>query len=151
MNYTVWCKKFDDLSPQELFDIIQLRAKVFIVEQNCVYLDPDEKDNKSYHMAMYMDQKCVACTRILAPGISYEKYSSIGRVCTLTEYRRLSLGRIIMQKSIEETEILFPHVDIKISAQSYLIPFYQSFGFEVTGTEYMEDNIPHTGMIRSNN
>ncbi len=149
MSYKILFKKFEELNSQELFDILQLRAKVFIVEQNCIYLDPDEKDNQSYHMAMYIEKICVACTRILAPGISYNNYSSIGRVCTHSEFRKLSLGKIVMQKSIEETERLFPDVDIKISAQSYLIPFYEGFGFKVTGSEYLEDQIPHTGMIRS--
>lgn len=148
MNYTIFCKKFDELSSREIFDILQLRAKVFIVEQNCVYLDPDEKDSKSYHMGMYMDSTLVACTRLLGPGISYDKYSSIGRVCTHTEYRKNSLGRIIMEKSIEEISRLFPDVSIKISAQSYLIKFYNEFGFQVVGEEYMEDHIPHTAMIK---
>ncbi|NOT37480.1 MAG: GNAT family N-acetyltransferase [Saprospiraceae bacterium] len=144
----VFCKNFDSLSAKEIFDILQLRAKVFIVEQNCAYLDPDDKDKESFHLGIYLDNTLIACSRLLPEGISYKTYCSIGRVCTHLEFRSRKIGIELMNYSLEYIETLFPGVPIKISAQSYLINFYNKFGFEVTGEEYMEDNIPHTAMIK---
>jgi ElaA protein len=87
-------------------------------------------------------------TRLVPPKISYDEYSSIGRVATHLNWRGAGIGKLIMKKSIDQCEFLFPGYNIKISAQSYLIPFYESFDFEKTGKEYLEDNIPHHAMIR---
>ncbi|MEO6190863.1 MAG: GNAT family N-acetyltransferase [Saprospiraceae bacterium] len=142
------CKKFEDLSILELYDILQLRNEVFIVEQNCVYQDLDNKDKLAYHLMIYHSNSLVATTRILGPGISYEEYSSIGRVCTELNARKLNLGRKAMENSIDLIKKLYPKAHIKISAQSYLKKFYTEFGFEEDGEEYLEDNIPHIGMIK---
>ncbi len=142
-------KHFDQLTALELYRILQLRALVFVVEQNCPYQDLDEKDLPSYHLCIYDGERLVALTRIVPPGISYPDYASIGRVVSHPDYRRSGAGKVIMQKSILKCLELFPGKDIKISAQSYLIPFYQSFGFVSVGEEYLEDQIPHQAMIRS--
>lgn len=149
MRDNLYCKTLNELTGLEVFDILQLRSSVFVVEQKCIYLDADEKDKSSHHIGFYKNGILVACTRILAPGISYDNYSSIGRVCTHIDYRTLNFGKTIVQYSIECLEERYKNIPIKISAQSYLINFYSEFGFEVVGNEYLEDGIPHTGMIRN--
>ena len=142
-------KIFDDLTPLELYQILQLRSLVFVVEQNCVYLDADDKDQRSTHL-MISDQNGIllAYARLLPEGLSYNGYASIGRVVSHPEYRRFGWGRKIMEYALRECERLYPGIPIKISAQSYLLQFYQSMGFQPIGAEYLEDNIPHTAMIR---
>lgn len=146
------CKKFDELELFELYSILQLRSEVFVVEQNCIYQDMDGKDLVAYHVMLFEEKTLMACSRLLAPGISYDHYSSIGRVCSKLISRRNGFGLKIMKASIEYIENLYKDVDLKISAQSYLKKFYSSFGFEAVGDEYLEDSIPHLGMIlkRSN-
>jgi ElaA protein len=143
------CKYFEELSLKELYEIGRLRQEVFVLEQNCPYVDFDGKDYFCYHL-MGMDDlgKLVAYSRIVPKGISYEDYISIGRVITSGLVRKSGLGRILMQESISACEKLFGKYDIKISAQTYLLKFYQSLDFESTGKEYLEDDIPHTEMIR---
>lgn len=147
MNYTL--KKYNELSTDELYQILQLRAEVFIVEQQCVYQDLDSKDQDAFHLMLHnQDNLLLAYTRLLPPDISYKNYSSIGRVVSHPDFRSKGLGKSIMQKSILYIENLFPQNHIKISAQSYLIKFYESFSFQTIGDEYLEDNIPHTTMIK---
>ncbi len=141
-------KHFNQLTALELYRILQLRAMVFVVEQNCPYQDLDGKDLESYHQWIWDGEQVIAVTRIVPPGISYPDYVSIGRVVSHPTFRRTGVGRIIMKESILRCEELFPGRSIKISAQSYLIPFYASFGFNSVGEEYLEDFIPHQAMIR---
>jgi ElaA protein len=143
------CKYFEELSLKELYEIGRLRQEVFVLEQNCPYVDFDGKDYFCYHL-MGMDDlgKLVAYSRIVPKGVSYDDYISIGRVITSGLVRKSGLGRILMQESISACEKLFGKSDIKISAQTYLLKFYQSLDFESTGKEYLEDDIPHTEMIR---
>ncbi len=142
------CKKFEELLPIELYNILKLRSEVFVVEQNCVYQDMDDKDILAHHVMFYDQDELAATTRLLAPGISYDNYSSIGRVCSQPKLRSKGFGRKIMSESIHIIENLYPGFDIKISAQSYLQKFYFDFGFLRLGEEYLEDNIPHVAMIR---
>ncbi|MBL0238936.1 MAG: GNAT family N-acetyltransferase [Saprospiraceae bacterium] len=147
MNYTL--KKYNELNIDELYQILQLRAEVFIVEQQCVYQDLDSKDQDAFHLMLHnQDNLLLAYTRLLPPDISYKNYSSIGRVVSHPGFRSKGLGKSILQKSILYIENLFPQYNIKISAQSYLIKFYESFSFQTIGDEYLEDNIPHTAMIK---
>lgn len=141
-------KHFNELTSLELYNLLQLRIEVFVVEQNCPYQDLDNKDLYSYHIMGVENDKIIAVTRVVPPKISYESYSSIGRVVTHADYRGKGISRKIMEKSIAHCELVFPGYNIKISAQSYLIPFYESLQFDKTGTEYLEDNIPHQAMIR---
>ena len=140
-------KKFDDLTPKELYSILQLRSEVFVVEQTCVYLDMDGKDESCYHLCGYQKQNLVAYTRLLPPGVAYT-YSSIGRVVTSPSVRRTGGGRLLMQQSIKCVYELFGVGAIKIGAQLYLKSFYESFGFQQVDEMYLEDGIEHISMIK---
>jgi len=145
VNWTI--KKFDELTLDELYNILQLRNEVFIVEQDCVYKDLDGKDRSAWHLMAVEDDKLVAYTRILPPGVSYSD-PSIGRVVTSSLKRRSGLGRELMKRSIEACERLFGKTSITLSAQVYLQIFYGSFDFIVVGEEYLDDGIPHIEMSR---
>mgnify|MGYP003523256343 FL=1 len=140
-------KKFEELTSSELYAIMQLRNEVFVVEQNCVYQDADNKDLLSYHLMGWNQQKLVAYTRILAPGIAFEE-ASIGRVVTSPSVRRTGIGIELMNRSISKTTELFGNFPIRIGAQLYLQKFYISLGFEKDSDTYLEDNIPHIEMVR---
>ncbi|HRI62537.1 MAG TPA: GNAT family N-acetyltransferase [Saprospiraceae bacterium] len=145
---TFSCLPFYQLSPYELYEIMALRQEVFIVEQNCPYLDADGKDPGSWHlMGRDASGKLICYTRLLPEGLSYDGYVSIGRVVSAPEARGTGAGKILMQRSIQMCAHLFGNQPIKIGAQSYLVTFYESFGFRSTGEEYLEDGIPHTKMI----
>jgi len=140
-------KKFDALTPHQLYAILQLRNAVFVVEQNCVFQDADDKDQDSYHLMGFQEEKLVAYTRLLPPGLSYPQ-ASIGRVVTSPTVRRSGAGRELMAQSIHEVFNLFGHGPIKIGAQLYLKQFYESFGFVQTGEPYLEDGIKHIYMLK---
>jgi ElaA protein len=142
------CKKFNELNAQELYAILQLRNEVFVVEQNCVFQDADNKDQYCYHLAAWQDDKLLAYARIVPPEISYSE-SSIGRIVTSRWARGTGAGRELVMQSINELHRLFGNVDIRIGAQLYLKRFYESFGFTQSGDIYIEDNIPHIEMILS--
>lgn len=139
-------KKFDELTAAELYSIMQLRNEVFVVEQNCVYQDADDKDQPSMHLCGWDGEKLVAYTRIIPQGISYTQ-ASIGRVVTSPAYRNTGVGRQLMKESIARCITEFQCSEIKIGAQVYLTNFYQSLGFTVSSSEYLEDGIPHIEMI----
>jgi ElaA protein len=139
-------KKFDELSVHELYSILQLRTEVFVVEQNCVFQDMDNKDQACYHLMGWKDDTLAATTRLVPPGIIYN-IPSIGRVVTSPSARGAGIGRLLMKKSIEETYRLFGKLPIKIGAQVYLQKFYTSLGFQQTSEIYLEDGIEHMEMI----
>jgi ElaA protein len=139
-------KSFQQLSNEELYQMLQLRAQVFVVEQNCAYLDMDDKDYKSYHVLGYYKNALVACTRLVPVGISYELEPSIGRVVTHSSFRKLGFGKLLMKYSISEASKLFHANEIVIGAQKYLERFYNDLGFVAEGEGYLEDNIPHIKM-----
>ena len=145
MNWTI--RRFDELTVGELYSILQLRNEVFIVEQNCVYNDTDGKDQPAWHLMAIEDDKLIAYTRILPPGVSHSD-PAIGRVVTSSAIRRSGLGRELMKRSIEACEKLFGKISISLSAQVYLQSFYESLGFIVVGEEYLDDGIPHIKMSR---
>ena len=116
-----------------------------MVEQNCVYLDADDKDLKAYHLVLWQDQEVAGYTRLLPPGISYDAMS-IGRVLTTSQFRKHGLGKTLMQHSIEQCRLLFGAGNIVIGAQLYLKAFYESLGFMQEDEIYLEDNIPHIQM-----
>jgi ElaA protein len=140
-------KPFKELTTLELYKILQLRSEVFVVEQNCIYQDIDDKDTMGYHLTCFENEELLAYARVLDPGVSYADYSSIGRVCTKQTHRQLGLGKELMQQAILHCQELYPDTKIKISAQSYLLKFYTELGFEAIGDEYLEDDIPHRAMI----
>lgn len=144
MSLTYTIKHFNDLTQYELYEIMKLRQEVFVVEQNCPYLDADGKDIYGYHLMGKDNQNKLQCyTRLLPEGISYSGFVSIGRVINSSEIRGKGFGKELMQISIEQIKELYPGLPIKIGAQAYLKKFYESFGFIETGTPYLEDNIPH--------
>jgi ElaA protein len=148
MNALQWTlKPFLSLSVDELYSLMQLRQEVFIVEQNCPYLDADGKDKHAHHLMGYKNGKLVAYARLLPPGVSYTE-CSIGRVLTATNERGKAFGQSLMVKAIEEMQNLYRQSHIRIGAQQYLKAFYESFGFEQEGEPYLEDGIPHIIMLR---
>lgn len=148
MPITIIHKAFSELSLTELYDLMALRQEVFVVEQDCPYQDADGKDQSSYHvMAHNASNELVAYARIVKPGISYETYSSIGRVVSSPSARGQGAGKQLMEYAIAQTKQLFPLHNIKISAQSYILEFYKNLGFVAIGDEYLEDDIPHKAMI----
>lgn len=140
-------KKFEELSLQQLYDIMRIRQQVFIVEQACYYLDADNIDMFSFHIMYYDNDTLVAYARIIPPGALYDE-ASVGRVATHPSVRKTGLGKVLFQKSLDETEKLFGKCPVKIMAQSYLIKFYRGFGFEVSSAEFVEDGIAHNYMVR---
>lgn len=146
MNLEWQLKSWDELTSNELYEILALRIRVFVIEQNCPYQDADGKDKKSLHLfAMDENQICRACLRLVKPGVSYDEWS-IGRVATDQEVRRLGVGKELMQRGMDYLH-LRGNPPIRISAQSYLQKFYESFGFVKIGEEYLEDDIPHIEML----
>jgi ElaA protein len=147
MNINWITKAFNELTAAELYAIMQLRNEVFVVEQNCVYQDADDKDQESYHFCGWINNILVAYSRILPVGLAYEKYASIGRVVSSPKYRGTGIGKELINKSIEQTYSLYPVTEIKIGAQLYLKKFYERVGFKQDGEGYLEDNIPHIPML----
>lgn len=141
-------KTFNQLSTQELYDMLQLRAEVFVVEQDCVYQDVDGKDQKAWHILGYKNNKLVAYTRVFKPG-DYFKEASIGRVVVAENQRQHKYGYDIMEASIKAIKEIFNETTIKISAQCYLNKFYNNLGFKERGKSYLEDGIPHIAMIKN--
>lgn len=146
MNVKWQFASFEELTNLEMYKMLQLRMQVFVVEQNCPYLDLDDKDVKAIHLLGWDENKCVAVARLLPEGVSYSDVS-IGRVVTHQDYRAIGLGRALMHEALLKMQELFPNKNIRISAQSYLLKFYKSLGFEVVSEEYLEDDIPHFEML----
>jgi len=144
-------KPFSALTPFELYAILQLRSEVFVVEQQCIYQDMDNKDLKADHFMGWMKdetgEKLVAHTRLLAPGVSYPQ-PSIGRVVSSPAVRGKGIGRELMEKSIDHIYTLFGRQEIRIGAQLYLKVFYGSLGFIPEGEVYLEDDIEHITMYK---
>ena len=139
-------KHYNDLSINEFHDIIELRLKAFVVEQNCAYLDLDGKDKKSYHLICRNGMgNVVATARILPPGVSYD-VASIGRVVIDESIRGNGIGHELMKKSVEFALDEFGISPIQISAQKHLEKYYEHHQFFSTGKEYLEDDIPHVEM-----
>ena len=144
----VWkIKPFARLSTEELYQILKIRQEVFIVEQTCYYLDADGYDQQAVHIWAEKEGDILAYSRVFEPGIKY-KEASIGRVLTNPNYRKNKLGKILIRFSINTIEARFRTQSIRISAQDYLLHFYSEFGFQDTGKKYLEDDIPHTEMVR---
>lgn len=149
-NLRIVCKAFTELSVDELYEILALRSEVFVVEQNCIFLDLDHKDQKAIHfMGFDQNNQLMAYTRLFDYGAYYEGFMSIGRVVASPKGRGEGYGRQIFGKSVEKVQELFGRKPIKIGAQAYLESFYASFGFESTNEDYVEDGIPHKIMVRA--
>lgn len=141
-------KYFEELTLHELYEILQLRSEVFVVEQKCIYQDIDGKDHKALHCIGKVDGKIIAYTRCFAPGIYFDE-AAIGRVVVSEDQRKFKLGHHIMKASIDIIKTKYKTETIKLSAQTYLIDFYETHGFKQVGAGYLEDGIPHVAMLRS--
>jgi ElaA protein len=144
--------QFPQLTPYEVYSILQLRSSVFVVEQQCIFQDMDNKDQQCHHLMGWLEpakeeRVLLAYARLVPPGIAYE-YPSIGRVATAPSVRQYGYGKLLMEKSIEALAGLYGHTPIRIGAQQYLNRFYESFGFKQSGDVYDEDGIPHIEMTR---
>ena len=140
-------KSFDDLTVHELYDFLRLRSEIFVVEQNCVYLDLDGKDKVALHLFGEFEGKIVAHARLFKAGITFEK-SSIGRVTVDANYRDRKWGHDLMREAIAGIKYHFGESQITIGAQLYLKKFYENHGFIQTSEMYLEDDIPHIEMIK---
>ena len=139
---------FSSLNTDQLYRLLQLRSEVFVVEQDCVYQDIDGKDQKALHILGTVEGNIVAYTRIFKPGDYLEK-AAIGRVVVASDFRKRDFGKAIMQASIAAVENHFNTTAIGLSAQTYLLNFYNDLGFSALGETYLEDGIPHIYMERS--
>ena len=140
-------KKFDELSLEDLYEILKIRAEVFVVEQNCPYQDLDDVDKEAYHVYMKEDGKMVAYLRVVDKGKRLDEVS-VGRVISLK--RRCGLGSVLMKEGIRVAKEKFGAEKIKVGAQVYAKPFYEQAGFRQVSEEYSEDGIPHIYMIYQN-
>lgn len=150
MNIIFQCIPFADFSLGNLYEAMQLRQNVFVVEQDCPYLDADGQDQEALHLLGYdADNKnLVAYSRLFKKGTIYEKYAVIGRVVTSQSIRGRGIGYLLMKESIRQLETHFGASPIKISAQFHLQSFYKRLGFRSEGSQYLEDGIPHIAMMR---
>ncbi|MCF8258857.1 MAG: GNAT family N-acetyltransferase [Flavobacteriales bacterium] len=138
---------YEDLSKDELYDAMRLRQEVFVVEQECPYLDADGRDRGNHHLLGYDDLGIAVYARVLRPGALYPEVC-ISRVVSAPRVRRTGAGRLLMKECLVRVQETYGPVPIRISAQAYLQAFYESFGFGCTGKEYLEDGIPHKEMLR---
>ena len=137
---------FSQLSQAQLYALLQLRQQVFVVEQACVYLDLDDRDQQAVHMLCWQGEQLQAYQRCLAPGVSYPE-SSLGRIVVAPRARGLRLGKELVQRGISHNLRHWPQSDIRINAQAYLNAFYSALGFTADGQEYEEDGIAHVQML----
>lgn len=147
MKLTHILKAFQELTVEELYALLRLRSEVFVVEQNCVFLDMDDKDQKCVHLLLYADAELVGYCRLVPAGLSYQEVA-IGRVVSSPSCRGKGIGRQVMDLAIESCEKLFGPVDIRLGAQTYALGFYESLGFQTDGEVYDEDGIEHIEMVR---
>jgi ElaA protein len=145
------CSPFDELSNRALYAILKARQLVFVVEQNCPFLDADDVDQQCRHLMGWSVRDSVeilaAYARLVPPGVKYPE-PSIGRVITSPEFRGQSLGKELMRRAVQAMDDLYPGLAIRIGAQQYLERFYSAFGFLTVSPTYIEDGIPHVEMVR---
>ena len=143
------CKTFDELTLEEFYEITTLRIDVFVVEQNCVYRELDGKDQKAHHLFIRepKTQEIIAYTRIFKPGIYYDE-AAFGRVLVHPNFRKRNIGRYLINEVIDFINKNFSSNSIKISAQTYLKNWYESFGFKQISDSYLDDGIPHIDMLK---
>ena len=147
MNLHWQTLEFKELGAERLYRVLRLRQEVFVVEQQCAYLDIDNLDQRAGHMLCMHDREIVAYLRCLAPELSYPE-SSLGRIMVTPALRGQQLGGELVQRGIAHNLQQWPASDIRINAQSHLQGFYAELGFVAEGGEYLEDNIPHLEMVK---
>lgn len=147
MNISI--KHFSELSALQVYQIVHLRNQIFVVEQNCVYLDTDKADLDALHVLVFDVDCLVAYARLIKPGVKYPE-SSIGRVVVHTAYRKKNLGHLLMQHAVKAVKDFYNTTHITISAQAHLQGFYEKHGFKTVSDTYLEDGIPHVQMRTEN-
>lgn len=148
MKITYQAVPFANLTIIQLYELLRLRAEVFVVEQDCVYQDLDDKDQPAIHLLGYDEAgRLAAYTRLLDKGFSYPNYASIGRVITAPFARGKGIGRPLMEESVKVLFDAYGKQPLKIGAQAHLQDYYTSVGFEGVGDVYDEDGIPHRAMV----
>ncbi len=146
-DLTWQCERLNQLAPVALHRIMRARQQVFVIEQQCIYLDADSADETSWHLVAWgPDGEPRAYARVVDPGVKYAE-ASIGRVITTEAARGTGLGRELVRRAVEQASAAYPGVPVRISAQSRLEAFYAGFGFEIVGERYLEDGLPHTEML----
>lgn len=143
----IFIKTFNEFNLEELYQILQLRSEVFVVEQDCVYQDIDGKDQAALHILGIKEGKVVAYTRCFDKGFYFDE-AAIGRVVVKKSERKSAYGHLILKASILAIEGRFKTNNIKLSAQQYLTDFYEKHGFMQIGEGYLEDGIPHIAMVK---
>ena len=145
----IWKNRhFSELSAREWYDIAKIRMEIFIIEQDCIYLDLDNKDLNAHHIYANQNGKVIAYARLLDKNVTYPEVS-IGRVVVSKSHRGKKIGHQLMKEILELSESKYGLEAIKISAQEHLAKFYEVHGFEVVTESYIEDGIPHVGMLRN--
>jgi len=145
LNWSI--KKFNELSLEELYDMIALRIEVFVIEQNCPYQDLDGKDKLSFHLlGKDIEGNIVATLRILPKDVSYPEVS-IGRVVTAEKIRNWKKGHELMKNAMNFITQTYPNQNVRLSAQTHLVKYYEKHAFDTTGKTYLEDGIPHSEML----
>lgn len=149
MALTKICKAFDALTPYQVYDMLRLRSEVFVVEQTCIFLDQDNKDQQCVHVLLYDQDLLVATARLVPRSLSYPDAVSIGRIVTSPRVRGTGVGKVLVDMAIAACYRLYDTGPIKIGAQVYAKKFYESFGFEQSGEVYDEDGIDHIEMTKA--
>ena len=149
LGVTYQLRRFDGLSPRELYGVLRLRAEVFVVEQACAYQDLDGLDDRSLHLTQHGPDRLTGYARLLPPGLDFADACAIGRIVTAPAVRRRGLGRPLVARAIAECVARWPQRPIKLHAQTYLLDFYGEFGFRPYGEEFLEDGLPHYHMARA--
>ena len=148
LNVTWQTKPFHELSVEELYQILQLRTEVFVVEQNCIFQDMDGKDSIALHLCGTFENQIIAYCRLYKPSQYYDN-ASIGRVVVSPKFRNYKVGFELMNVAILEIKKHFNETKITIGAQKYLVKFYESLGFKVSSAMYLEDGIEHVEMQKN--
>lgn len=137
-------KRFEELSVEELYDILKIRVEVFVVEQQCIYQELDEKDKQSYHVFYKENSKIRAYLRVIDKGVSFDEVS-IGRVISVK--RRCGIGSKLLAQGIKVAKERMNATSIRIEAQTYARKLYEKQGFIQVSEEFLEDGIPHIEML----
>ena len=149
-NFYFYWKSYNELTSKEIYEILHLRQKVFVEEQNCAYVDSDFRDQKSLHLLVYDQNKLIGYLRLIKMD-KYQDYPSIGRIVLARAYRSNGIGKQLIEEGIKKSQQLFSNIEIKISAQLGLKEYYEDLGFSIKGEKYLEDGIEHIQMILSPN
>ncbi|WP_147804014.1 GNAT family N-acetyltransferase [Alkalicoccus halolimnae] len=146
MKWTI--KSFEELTADELYQILKIRVEIFVVEQECPYPEIDGMDKAAEHLYAVEDNEVKAYARLLPPGTMYQE-ASIGRVLVAGDKRGTGLGKELMKRAVKNLDENYSQTPIRLQAQEYAEAFYAAFSFQRISDTYLEDNIPHVDMRRN--